>query len=56
MLRGHTSQQAIDAAVTRWMSWTIGRQTSKEYGTPEDLPCLMGFVILCEIVEEGLVE
>ena len=29
MLRGHTIQQAIDAAVTRWMGWTIGRQTSK---------------------------
>ena len=55
MLRGQKIQQAIDAAVTRWMGWTIGRQTSKEYGIPRDLPYLTGFVIHCEIVEESLV-
>ena len=38
MLRGQTIQQAIDAAVTRWMGWTIGRQTSKDYGIPKGLP------------------
>ena len=54
MLRGHTIQQAIDAAVTRWMGWTIGRQTSKDYGIPKGLPYLTGFVIHCEIVEESL--
>ena len=54
MLRGQTIQQAIDAAVTRWMGWTIGRQTSKEYGIPRSLPYLTGFVIHCEIVEEEL--
>ena len=54
MLRGHTIQQAVDAAVARWMGWTIGRQTSKEYGIPRGLPYLTGFVIHCEIVEEEL--
>ena len=45
MLRGHAIQQAIDAAVTRWMGWTIGRQTSKDYSIPRWLPYLSGFVI-----------
>ncbi len=54
MLRGHSIKQALDAAVTRWMGWTIGRQTSKEYGIPRGLPYLTGFVIHCEIVEEEL--
>ncbi len=52
MLRGHTIQQTIDAAVTRWMGWTIGRQTSKDYGIPRGLPYLTGFVIHCEICDE----
>ena len=54
MLRGHAIQQAIDAAVTRWMGWMIGRQTSKDYGIPRGLPYLTGFVIHCEIAEEAL--
>ena len=53
MLRGHTIQQAIDAAVTRWMGWTIGRQTSKDYGIPKGLPYLTGFVIHCEVTDEA---
>jgi hypothetical protein len=35
-----------------WMGWTIGRQTSKQYGIPRGLPYLTGFVIHCEIAEE----
>jgi hypothetical protein len=31
------------------MGWTIGRQTSKQYGIPRGLPYLTGFVIHCEI-------
>jgi hypothetical protein len=54
MIRGQNPQQAIDAAVTRWMGWTIGRQTSKQYGIPRDLPYLTGFVIHCEIAEVEL--
>jgi len=53
MLRGQKIQQAIDAAVTRWMGWTIGRQTSKDYGIPRGLPYLTGFVIHCEVTDES---
>ena len=53
MLRGQKIQQAIDAAVTRWMGWTIGRQTSKQYGIPKGLPYLTGFVIHCEVTDES---
>ena len=52
MLTGNDIEQAIRAAVTRWMGWTIGRQTARDYGVPRGLPYLTGFVIHCEIVEE----
>ena len=54
LLTGQSIQQAIDAATTRWMGWTISRQTSKQYGIPRDLPYLTGFVIHCEIAAEEL--
>ena len=54
MLTGNDTEQAIRAAVTRWMGWTIGRQTARDYGIPRGLPYLTGFVIHCEIVEEDL--
>ncbi|MDO3530834.1 hypothetical protein Q3O93_02750 [Ralstonia pseudosolanacearum] len=54
MLTGNDIEQAIRAAVTRWMGWTIGRQTARDYGIPRGLPYLTGFVIHCEIVEEEL--
>src|SRR5574340_1607406 len=53
MLRGQTIQQAIDDAVARWMGWTIGRQTSKQYGIPKGLPYLTGFVIHFEVTDES---
>lgn len=49
---GKNLKDAIDAATQRWMGWTIGRQTSKQYGIPRGLPYLTGFVIHCGIVEE----
>ena len=52
LLRGQTIQQAIDAAVTRWMGWTISRATSRETGIPKGLPYLMGFVTHFEIQAE----
>lgn len=54
LYRGDTLQDAIHAATQRWMGWTIGRTTAKEYGIPKGLPYLLGFVIHCEIVEEAL--
>lgn len=49
---GHGLPQAIIAATQKWMGWTIGRQTSKEYGIPRGLPYLTGFVIHCGLVED----
>lgn len=54
LYRGETLQDAINAATQRWMGWTIGRTTAKEYGIPQGLPYLLGSVIHCEIVEEAL--
>ena len=51
---GAALADAINAATQRWMGWTIGRSTSKQYGIPKGLPYLTGFVIHCEIVEESL--
>ena len=53
----HTSRalvDAVNAATQRWMGWTIGRQTSKDYGIPRGMPYLTGFVIHCVIAEESL--
>ena len=52
LFEGKPLQDAIDAATARWMGWTIGRQTSKDYGIPRGLPYLTGFVIHCEISDE----
>ena len=49
---GASLTDAINAATGRWMGWTIGRQTSKDYGIPRGLPYLTGFVIHCEISDE----
>jgi hypothetical protein len=54
MFLGADLDAAIAAATQKWMGWTIGRSTSKEYGIPKGLPYLTGFVIHCEIVEESL--
>ena len=42
---GHALPVAIAVATQKWMDWTIGRQTSKDYGIPRGLPYLSGFVI-----------
>jgi hypothetical protein len=46
--------KALDAAVDRWMGWTISKQTSKEHGIPKGLPYLTGFVGHCGIIEEEI--
>ena len=53
---GANLKDAIHAATQRWMGWTIGRQTSKQYGVPKGLPYLTGFVIHCEIIEEAMAD
>ena len=50
---GSDLPDAIHAATQRWMGWTIGRQTSKQYGIPKGLPYLTGFVIHCEVTDES---
>lgn len=52
LFEGKTLQDAVNAATTKWMGWTIGRQTSKDYGIPRGLPYLTGFVIHCDICDE----
>ena len=54
LYRGQTLTDAINAATQQWMGWTIGRQTSREYGIPRGMPYLTSFVIHCEIAEEAL--
>ena len=49
---GKPLKDAIDAATQKWMGWTIGRQTSKDYGIPRGMAYLSGFVIHCAIIEE----
>jgi len=48
-----TLETAIDAAVERWMGWTINRRTSRETGIPSGLPYLTGFVTHFEIEAEA---
>ena len=54
LYRAQSLADAIHAATQQWLGWTIGRQTSKDYGIPRGLPYLTGFVIHCEIVDESL--
>ncbi|MBF0093057.1 MAG: hypothetical protein HQL34_00775 [Alphaproteobacteria bacterium] len=49
---GLAPKPAIDAAIKRWMGWTIGRRTEQETGIPRGLPYLTGFVAHCEIMAE----
>lgn len=49
LFRGLDLSAAIETAVDRWMGWTIGRRTEREYGIPRGLPYLTGFVTHCDI-------
>ena len=53
LFAGATLADAIEQATARWMGWTIGLQTSKQYGIPRGLPYLTGFVIHCEVTGEA---
>ncbi len=50
---GSDLKAAIDAAITRWMGWTINRATSRDHGIPVGLPYLTGFVGLYEILADA---
>ena len=52
LLRNKTLADAINAAITQWMTWRTNRMTNKNYGIPSGLPYLTGFVIHCGIIEE----
>jgi hypothetical protein len=52
MYEGMGLEDAIHAAIERWMSWKISRTTSKDLGTPRGLPYLTGFVHHHEIAME----
>jgi hypothetical protein len=56
LFKGRPLQQAIAAAVERWMTWTIDRRTSRETGIPRGLPYLTGFVTHHEILAEATAE
>lgn len=45
MASGASVAGAIDSAVATWLGWTIGRQTSRQYGIPRGIPYLTGFVL-----------
>jgi len=49
---GANLQDAVKQAIERWMTWSISRQTSKQYGIPKGLPYLTGFVVQATIDEE----
>ena len=49
---GQSLENAIAAAVDRWMGWQIGKRLSRETGIPAGLPYLTGFVTHFEIMAE----
>ena len=46
-----TDAEAIDTATAQWMTWGIGRTTSRQHGIPRGLPYLTGFVAHCGIAQ-----
>ena len=45
--------EAIEAAITRWMGWTINRETSREIAMPKGLPYLKGFVLYFSLLAQA---
>jgi len=52
LFRGLDLAAAINAATRQWMSWTITRDISQDYGIPKGLPYLTGFVISAAIHDD----
>lgn len=53
LAKGKALEDAIDAAVARWMGWTIDRRTAREHGIPRGLPYLTGLVTHFQILAEA---
>ena len=49
---GMNLAEAVDAAVARWMAWTITRRTERDTGIPSGLPYLVGYVTDCAIMAD----
>lgn len=52
LFMGCNLKNAIDKATAKWMGWTIGYTTSKEYGIPRGMAYLTGFVVQAAIDDE----
>jgi hypothetical protein len=48
---GRRLPEAIPAAIAQWMTWKIGRRTTRDTGIPRGLPYLTGFVLHCEMTD-----
>jgi len=49
---GMSLEEAIEAAVARWMGWRIDRRTNREEGILAGLPYLTGWVTHFQILDE----
>lgn len=49
LFAGQGLEDAIRAAVARWMGWRTGRSYQTDYGIPRGLPVLTGLVTFYEI-------
>ena len=54
LYRGASLKDAIDQTTQKWMGWTIGHTTAKEYGIPRSMAYLTGFVVQAGIDDELL--
>ena len=43
---------AINAAIIRWMGWTLNRETAREIAMPNGLPYLKGFVLYFSLLSQ----
>ena len=50
--KGLGLEEAIEAAVARWMGWRIDRRTNRDEGIPAGLPYLTGWVTHFQILDE----
>lgn len=53
LYQGCSLAQAIQLTVDSWMTYTISRDASRQYGIPVGLPYLTGFALSLEIEDEN---